>query len=268
MKIKHQTLTSDFFEAWKCAVQTTIAFAAPQAKQENVDFRLIRDHLNQPFIEHFSFGFGNQLFFCCIYTDEDCGVMSTSSEALRTYATECGAIPCLLPLSRTADGGWEPSFPESPLLGITETGDLGVINLPSLISEDLIELTDWELGDWAVGIVVEHVMKEFNIANRHELNYQSTTGIYPQIWFQDEHGAIRYVVFSAIRYPAKEAPMPDNIDEIRSIADQRGTGFFASVSFAQSDGFKENPGIGYRPPPEFIYRTCPVAVNFTGLQKL
>mgnify|MGYP006085005491 CR=1 FL=1 len=266
--IEHQTLTADFFEAWKLAIQTVISIAEPLARKEKVSFKLLRDHLNQPFIEHFSFVFGNQIFFCCIVTDESTGVGLTSPESLKDYAKECGAIPCLFPLVRTDDGSWKPHTPDIPLHYIDETGDFEPLLLASAISNDLIGMSDWEISDWAINIVVEHVLEEFNIEDKQEVNYQSTTGIYPQIWFKDKNGIIYYIVVCAVRFPETEALKPNNIAQICSISNERGRGFFASVSFAQADGFKSQPALGYRPPAEFIYRGCSTRVRFDGLENL
>jgi len=266
--IEHKTLTADFFEAWKLAIQTVISTALPLSKQKNVHFSMLRDHLNQPFIEHFSFGFSNQIFFCCIQTDEDTGVRPTSTAALCKYARECGAIPCLIPLTKSDDGTWKAYTPDYPLHFIDDDGDPQPLDLSSVISEGLVGMSDWEILDWSVNIVVDHIVDKFDIKNRHEINYQSTTGIYPQIWFKDKTGSVNYVVVSAVRYPKMDAPKPENIEEICEFSNLTGKGFFASISIAQADGFKEDPGLGYRPPIEFIYRGCGAHVNFKGLEKL
>jgi len=266
--IPHQTLTANFFEAWKLAIQTVISNAVPLSEKKNVHFSMLRDHLNQPFIEHFSFGLSNKIFFCCIQTDEDTGVSITPTDMLYKYALECGAIPCLFPLTKSVDGAWKPYTPDNPLHFITANGDFEPLELSYTISEGLVEMSDWEILDWSVSIVVDHIMDKFDIKNRHEINYQSTTGIYPQIWFKDKTGTLNYVVVSAVRYPKMDAPKPENIEEICKFANLTGNGFFASVSIAQADGFKSDPGIGYRPPAEFIYRGCGVHVNFKGLEKL
>jgi len=266
--IPHQTLTDDFYQAWKLAIKTVISLAAPISKQKNVHFSLLRDHLNQPFIEHFSFRFSNQIFFCCIQTDSDTGVNTTRSDVLYKYALECGAIPCLFPLTKSDDGAWKPYTPDNPIHFIDDKGVPEPLELSNAISENLIGMSDWEILDWSVSIVVDYIMDKFDIKDRHEINHQSTTGIYPQIWFEDKTGSVNYVVVSAVRYPKMDAPRPENIEEICKHSNSTGQGFFASVSIAQADGFKEDPSLGYRPPAEFIYRGCGANVNFKGLEKL
>jgi hypothetical protein len=266
--IEHQTLTTEFYEAWKLAIETVISIALPLSKEKNIHFSLLRDHLNQPFIEHFSFRFGNQIFFCCVHTDEKTGVTPAATDALYKYARECGAVPCVIPITKSDDGTWKPYTPDYPLHFIKDDGDPEPLIFSSIISKDLVEMSDWEILDWAINVVVDHIMDKFGIKHRHEINYQSTTGIYPQIWFKDQNGSVNYVVVSAVRFPKTDASKPDNIEEICGFANKQGQGFFASVSFVRADGFKEYPGLGSSPPAEFIYRGCGANVNFKGLEKL
>jgi hypothetical protein len=263
--LKHLEITSDFHQAWLTAVRAVEAACRVVVEERDIEFWWLRAHLNQPLIEHLAFGLGNQIFFCRVLPAEDTGVPISSNGAVEEYAKKCGALSCALPVERDQEGGWRIVSPD-PKVPMFTGEDFEPLLLEQALTQDLIEMSDWEISDWAVNVVVDHVMKEFEIERRSELNYQSTADCDPQIWFVTKEGFRHYVVVRAARYPELRAPMPENISELAEI--DEGKGFFASVSFVNADGLKDDPEIGYRPPPDFLYRGGSVHVVFNGLEKI
>ena len=76
------------------------------------------------------------------------GVLKTGSAPME--------IPCQMVMQRTTTG-WEPKFGGWGLTH-TETGE--TVSPLDLVSDELIELSDWELQYFAIQIVRDHLEKE------------------------------------------------------------------------------------------------------------
>lgn len=181
----------------------------------------LRADLSPPVAEHLSFRLGNQLFFVFL---EVRGIDGPSSKDLfLKVASEATAVPAVLLMEavgsafRPVHGGW----------GFRDARNDRVIDPPTLVSNEPIEMSDWEVHDLAIQIVASYVDKSCAA-----LSKQPSLHIDPSVWFRDEHGPA-YVVVRSARFPRTDAPRPANLPAIMaSCAKMSRRGFFASVGVA------------------------------------
>ena len=215
-----------------------------------------------PMIDHLSFKIGNQIFF--IYMDPlDNEVRPVSNlEAMIEFAEEAKAIPCLMPMERT-NLGWKPAIPD---WGLVDARTGRSIHPPDLVTDELIEMSDWEFHDFAVQVVRETLLEREEV---DITSYCSNPGIDPSVWFRDrETGEEGYVVVRAARYPNIEAAPPEDPEGlIEHCAFRTRNAFFASVGAANSeDPFDPNPLENGNFLP--LYRGGGKLVRFEGLVPL
>ncbi len=240
----------DFIRAWQAA-----GHHLQQQGQGGINW--VRADLNPPLLEHLSFRIGNQLFFVFIETIE---FNFSQTKALFLKASkEATAIPCRLMMTEE-----QSSFiPVNSGWGLlhAETGE--VINPLKLASDELIEISDWELHDFAIQVVKDSLKKEA----KNVFSAQSSLTTDPSIWFE-ESGQPVWVVVRAVRYPQKEAAIPANIDSIKESCMAIGkTGYFASVSAGNaSDPLdpKAEQNKNFLP----LYRGQGMFIHYEGLQKI
>lgn len=168
-------------------------------------------------------------------------------------AKEAAAIPCRMPMAEHV-AEFKPSAYGWGLIH-AETGE--TINPLELVSEQKIEMSDWELHDFAIQIVKDQLGKE----GKKVFSKQSSLHIDPSIWFE-ESDVPYWVVVRAVRYPASEAKQPANIQDIKANCAQMGkAGYFASVAVMNTD----DPMVG-KPLP--LYRGNGIIVNYKGLEQV
>ena len=214
--------TEDFFKCWQAAV-THI-----EAQGGEGIFSWLRVNLSPPLLEHLAFRIGNQLFF--IHVTDDLGTLpKPSRQDAAIYAAEmANGVPCVIVMRRTL-GGWEPL---NPGWGLTHAVSGEPVSPLDLVSDEKIEMSDWELRDFAIQVVRDHLKEESNSI----IGWCSNTEIDPQIWFTDENGKMHFVVVRAVRYPETEASIPVDIDDIVvSCGVKSNSGFFASVGAGNSE---------------------------------
>ena len=243
-------VTDDFVRCWQAAGQHL------QSQIEEGALNFFRANLTPPFLEHLSFRLGNQIFF--IHVTDDQGELQKPStlEATFTAAEMCKGIPCQMVMQRSTTG-WVPKFGG---WGLThaETGES--VSPLDLVSDELIEMSDWELQDFAIQIVRDHLEKE---------GYQidstvSDTNIDPQIWFKESDGQLSYAVVRGVRYPEKEANLPHNIEGIMDYCAQKTkSGYFGSVAVANANEAFDPDGGGMP-----LWRGHGLMVGFQGLMPL
>ena len=205
----------------------------------------LRSDLNPPFVEHLSFQLGNQLMFVFVQAAEF--VFETHYKLFMKACREANAIPCIMPMEEKISE-YIPSYPDWGLIH-AQTGD--PVNPLELVSEELIEMSDWELHDFAIQIVENHLKEE----GKQIISTQSSMTIDPSIWYEDE-GKNYWVVVRAVRYPETDAPQPSNMRDIVNSCDNMGeAGYFASVAVCNSDNL-EKP----------LYRGHGMYVRYEGLQ--
>lgn len=214
----------------------------------------LKVNLNPPFLEHLSFRLGNQLFFIRIEDADGKLEVPGSRQGLRSIADGCLGHACLIPMRRGTES-WMPAASGWGLLDL-ETGE--AIDPVALVGDERIVMTDWELQDFAVQIVRDHLDKQ----GRKLMSCQGNPSVDPSMWFVGDHGP-EWVVVRAVRYPTKSAEPPANW---RAIAERCSrlskSGYFASVSVANADDAFDPTGAV---PPMPLWRGHAMYVSFEGL---
>ncbi len=187
----------------------------------------IRVNLEPPFLEHLSFRLGNQLFFIRVEDADEEVVAPGNPEALFKIVEGCKGHACVMPMKKHGDE-WRPLLPG---WGLLDPKTQQMINPPELISDEKIEMTDWELHDFAVQVVRQQLEGQ----GKKILTWQSNPSVDPSIWFEADQGP-EWVVVREVRYPESEAEMPENmVDIIDHCSKMSAIGHFASVAFINLD---------------------------------
>lgn len=249
-RVEQEEPSKDFKEAWSTAGRHI-------QSQAGTGLSWIRATLDSPLAEHLSFRIGNQMFFVFIEAAEL--KYELGKQLFSKVCSMAGAIPCLMPMEKWL-GKWRPKYGG---WGLLDASSKRQINPLDFVSDELIEMTDWELHDFAIQIVSSVLEKE----GKKVFSKQSCTEIDPSIWFQDKAGP-HYVIVRAGRYPSTELPLPDNISEIKQacLAVSK-SGYFAAVIFANSqDPFDANAKSNRNFLP--LYRGHGMYPKFTGLSAI
>jgi hypothetical protein len=111
---------------------------------------------------------------------------------------------CLMPM-KNSNGVWKPV--ESGW-GLLDAKTRLAINPVDYVSEERIPMTPWEIQDFAVLVVRNHLAdKGFEI-----MSYNNNPGVKPSIWFVGPEGP-EWVVVKAIRLDDAEEE-PENLTEV------------------------------------------------------
>lgn len=248
--IEMQEVTSEFEKCWKTAG------AHIQRQTQDGSHSWLRAHLSPPFLEHLSFRLGNQLFFIRIEDVDDHLQVPGSVNGLRAIADGCKGHACLMPMKKSdLSGDWAP---DSHGWGLLDARTNMPINPLTLVTDEKIEMTAWELHDFAVQIVKGQLDK----AGYEVMSSQGNPGVDPTIWFVGESRKPEWVVVRAVRYPALDAKRPDNWSSIvQGCAKLSNIGHFASVAFASVDQTFDTASDDLVP----LWRGHGVHVNYKGL---
>jgi hypothetical protein len=222
---------------------------------QGVELSWLKADLRPPFLEHLSFRIGNQLFF--IRLEEVGRQLATPGgpQGLTSIADGCNGHACLMEMRYTTHG-WRP---ENPGWGLTDIKTGRSINPAELVSDEKIEMTDWELHDFAVQQVRHFAVEK---EGKQLMSFCGNPGVDPSIWFIGENGP-EWIVVRAVRFPENKAAIPDNINNIASSCCKlSNVGHFASVAFAGAYS-KYDPE-----NPEPLWRGYGMHANFSGLQSL
>ena len=219
----------------------------------------LKASLTPPFLEHLSFRIGNQLFYLRII-DVDGRVNGPGNPSgFVRIAEECQGNALLMPM-KEAEDGWEPA---TSGWGLIDPDSNLSVNPLNLVTKELIEVTEWELLNFGVQVVRDHILNKLNL---EIMSTQTDPGVDPSIWFIGPDGP-EWVVVRVARYPTPQAAIPNNIRDIAKGCSQTGTvGHFASVVFANDKEAydPDNGGVGMK-----LWRGHPVVIlNFQGLEKI
>lgn len=140
----------------------------------------LRSHLNPPFLEHLSFRLGNQLFFIRIEDADNVLEVPGSRAGLRAIASGCNGHACLMPMAQRG-GNWNPL---QPGWGLLDALSGKPVDPPSIVSDEKIAMTDWELHDFAVQVVRDHLSQR----GSQLMSWQGNPSVYPSIWFVGDDG--------------------------------------------------------------------------------
>ncbi len=245
-QIEQDELPDEFASAWQCAGRHIQIIG-----QGGVQW--LRATLNPPIAEHLSFRLGNQLFF--IYVDvEMLPFAGARKELFLTAASEATATSCLLKMEPIGET-FKPSFPN---WGLVDAVTGKPVDPAEMVSDERIEISDWELHDFAIQVVRSYLEKQA----KKVFSAQSSLRIDPSIWFQDENGPC-WVVVRAERYPKTTAERPANLEDIKqSCSAMSRNGFFASVTAANNEDPFASDGESVKP----LYRGHGMFVRFVGLE--
>lgn len=210
--------------------------------------------LTPPYLEHLSFRLGNQLFFVRIEDVDDELDVPASRDLLMHIAEGCKGHPCIMPMRRRG-GTWTP---EAAGWGLIDAGTGAPVDPVALVSDERIEMTDWEVHDAAVQVVRDHLAR----AGKKLMSWTGDPRIDPAIWFVGDSGP-EWVVVRAVRYPALAASPPADWAKLAECCASLGKiGHFASVSLASAeDAFDPDHII----PAEPLWRGHAMLVRFEGL---
>ncbi|MDD2724015.1 MAG: hypothetical protein PHH59_08360 [Methylovulum sp.] len=247
-EIEQGELPKEFTSAWQCAGKHIHKMG-----QEGVQW--LRANLNPPIAEHLSFRLGNQLFF--VYVDVNVlPFVGKRKDLFINVAREATATPCVLKM-QSRRGAFDPV---NSGWGFIDAVTGRTVNPSNMVSNELIEISDWELHDFAIQIVRSHLEKE----GKNVFSAQSSLHIDPSIWFEDNNSPF-WVVVRVGRYPMKEADIPANLQNIKqSCSRMSRVGFFASVTVANANDPFDPSGENAMP----LYRGHGMIVRFEGLESV
>ncbi len=245
-------VSNEFAECWNAA-------GLHLQEQGQGALQWLRAQLAPPFLEHFSFRMGNQLFFIRVEDIDERVLGPSSTEALFEVAMGCNGHACVMPMAKRGDE-WRCA---APGWGLIDAYTQKLLNPVALISEEQIEMTDWELQDFAVQIV----RNDLESSGKQLMSWQSNPGVNPSIWFVGDNGP-EWVLVRAARWPERDVPVPFDIDQIAAECAPTGkTGHFAVVCAANAkdpfDPQAKSSG-NYLP----LVRGEGLEVNYRGLKLL
>ena len=222
-EVEMQEFSEEFAHCWRIAGHHI-------QKQFQGQISWLKAILNPPFLEHLSFRLGNQLFFVRIEDVDGRLDVPGSRRGLLSISDGCNGNPCIMPLS-CRFGQWSP---DAPGWGLMDARTGKPIDPGPLVTDEKIEMTNWELQDFAVQVVRHELEK----CGRKLMSWQGNPEVDPSIWFVGDHGP-EWVVVRTVRYPEKQAVPPRNWSVIAKECAHLGTtGHFASVSVANADELK------------------------------
>jgi hypothetical protein len=215
----------------------------------------LKGNLNPPFLEHLSFRLGNQLFFIRSEDVDERLHVPGSRNGLLYITQGCQGHPCIMPM-RFRAGAWAP---DAAGWGLIDPRNGKTVDPIAYVSDERIEMTDWELQDFAVQIVRDHLEK----AGRRLTSWQGNPAVDPSIWFVGDSGP-EWVVVRAVRYPKTMADLPTNWQQIAARCANVGkVGHFASVSAVSANDTFDPAG---PMPHEPLWRGHGMFVRFEGLE--
>jgi len=174
-------------------------------------------------------------------------------------ADGCNGHACLMPMMQRGDewqcavSGW----------GLIDARTKKIINPVSFVTDEEIEMTDWELQDFAV----QFVRSDLEKSGRALMSWQGNPAVDPSIWFVGDDGP-EWVVVRAARWPLRDVAIPRNIDDIArgsSRLSDRGNMAVVRVANANDpfDPLAETDG-NFLP----LIRVHGLSVGYSGLKAL
>ena len=224
-KIERQSATQEFLI---CLVAAANHLHSTMQSLKLDNFTWLKCDMAEPFLEHLSFRIGNQLFYVQIVDIDEKLPIPTNSSALKMVSKGSKGHPCLMPMKLEKDN-WKPVGESWGLLNAKTGKRLDPI---SLVTDEDIEMSDWEIHDFGVQIVVDHIKDKLGF---EMISAQGNPKVDPSLWFKGGSGP-EWVVLRAVRYPETVGTLPNHIDAIRDSCARIGkTGHFASVCVANGD---------------------------------
>ena len=162
---------------------------------EHEDFRWIKNELSYPTFDNITFAYRNQIFSVLVERVDDERSISKHGKKIKNLIRECqnnNLIPCVFPISSRTEA---PLRPNTWNLFNAISGNY--VNPIQLSSDKLIEVSEWELNNWAIQIVSDHIKGK----KWKRLSFCDVIGIDPQIWVEDDHGDRCWIKVIYAAYP-------------------------------------------------------------------
>ena len=210
-----------------------------------------------PFLEHLSFRLGNQLFFIRI-EDIDSKVQGPGTlQGLLAVADDNHGHACILPMKRKFFGGkWESCRNNWGLVSAKTNKPIDPI---SLVTDENIKMSTWELQDMAVQVVRDYLEKK----GYKLMSWQSNPKVDPCIWFIGDSKKPEWVVVRTIKFPENHAHRPNNGKSIETqCLHMSKVGHFASVALVSA----KQPFQSQDEQSVPLWRGHAMNVRFTGLE--
>lgn len=248
--IEMQEMTPDFGNLWQAAGRHLNAQV-----QDGIQ-TWMRVETTPPFLEHLSFRLGNQLFFIRVEDVKRRVIGPGTLGGLHMVADGNRGHACILEMQQEPNGKW---IATGEGWGLKDALTGAPVDPLELVSDEKIEMTDWELQDMAVQVVRDTLKEQ----GYQLMSWQSNPDVDPAIWFVGESSAPEWVVVRAVRYPEKQARQPDNWEAIAAqCARLSTTGHFASVALVSADQPFESDDEDTVP----LWRGYGMYVRFMGLE--
>jgi ribosomal protein S27AE len=242
-------VTPEFASCWRCAGSFL------NSRGDN-RISWIKAELTPPFLEHLSFRIGNQLFFIRLVDVDQNADFPGTIDGLRMISEACGGFGCLMPMKSIA-GAWEVVESGWGLVDITNYKTIDPIDK---ISDELVEMTKWEISDFAVQVVKNYIVKELG----YELmSSQSNPDVHPSIWFVGEGGP-EFVIVNALLCNQDIKDLSYDLDVIaQQCSKVSSAGHLATVRLRNAEQI-DNDATAVRP----LFRGHAAYVEFNGLKSL
>ncbi len=221
-------------------------------KNEHEDFRWIKTELTSPRFEDFAFAYRNKIF--CIIVEKAVKVQGNQMgfgnrqkiETLLDACEENNLTPCIFPIVEKDNrpvyfGTWN-------LINPTTGKFVDPINESS---DELVEVSDWELKNWAVQIVINYVREQ----GLEILSYCDAPGVDPQIWFKNDKGRPCWIEVLPAKFPEKNKVCSVDSFPARVLTFD---GYVAHVNFAGDEDHTNGN----------IYRSKGADIAFNGIKKV
>ena len=252
--IPMETMSDEFMECWNFAGQH---LEQQRGRKSIEEWAWLRAHPYPPILEHFSFRLWNQLFFIRVVDVDEAVHGPGNVNGLLSVAEGNLGQACLLPMKKKfLGGGWEPFYGD---WGLVDASTNRQIDPVALITEELIEMTEWECLDFGVQLVRDSLQKQ----GYQLMSWQSNPEVSPSIWFIGESKKPEWVVVRVVKYPKNEATRPENWDAIEDqCAPLSKIGHFASVALVST----KQPFQSSIEEPVPLWRGHPNYARYTGLE--
>ena len=194
---------------------------------ESRDFRWIKSDLTWPSFDHLTFAYGNQIFSVLVEVIDNEESLLSEQECQRCFdaCVKNNLIPCVFRVSlrdmKPLLEGWnllalETSLPIAP---------------QELVTDERIEMSEWELRNMAIQIVRDNVAQN----GGKVLSFTDVLGIDPQVWFEDNAGSRAWIIIR--HYPILSGEEGNEFVGIERQHRQLAPfeGYFAAVSMASSE---------------------------------
>lgn len=248
--IEMHEVTDEFAKCWQAAGRHI------QNQVQDGIHSWLRADLSPPFLEHLSFRLGNQLFFIRLEDVDGRLDLPGSEHGLLSIADGCQGYACLMPMKKKLFGGtW---VPDRSGWGLIDARTHAPVDPTNFVTDEKIEMTPWELHDFAVQVVKGQLEKD----GYELMSWQGNPEVDPAIWFVGETKRPEWVVVRAARFPDRDGQRPMNWSNIADgCARLSKIGHFASVAFVST----AQPFQSENEKPVPLWRGHGVHVRYEGL---